>query len=86
VGKRPSESWAGAYEEFGVRLTALRSRLFGMLPAGDARARLAKECLIAIDEYRDEGGRAGDEPRHPDIASGRPWPPEAEEPDAGVTA
>jgi NACHT conflict system protein len=60
VGQRPSESWAGAYEEFGVPLTALRSRLFGMLPAGDAGARLAKECLIVIDEYRDERGRAGD--------------------------
>jgi hypothetical protein len=86
VGKRPSESWAGAYEEFGVPLTALRSRLFGMLPAGDARARLAKECLIAIDEYRDERGRAGDEPRHPDIASGRPWPPEAGEPNTAAEA
>jgi hypothetical protein len=86
VGKRPSASWAGAYEEFGMPLTALRSRLFGMLPAGDARARLAKECLIAIDEYRDKRGRAGDEPRHPDIASGRSWPPEAEAPDAAVGA
>ena len=86
VGKRPSEKLGRRHEEFGVPLTALRSRLFGMLPPGDARARLAKECLIAIDEYRDERGRAGDEPRHPDIASGRPWPPEAGEPNTAVGA
>ena len=28
-----------------------------MLPANDARARLAKKCLIAIERHRDEKGR-----------------------------
>ena len=79
VGKKPSEAWVGAYEEFGLPLTGLRASLFAMLPAGDARARLAKECLVAIDEYRDERGRAWNEPRHPDLAAGRLWPPEAED-------
>jgi len=79
IGQKPSLEFSGAFEEFGLPLAQLRSRLFGMLPAGDARARLAKACLIAIEEYRDENGRVLNEPRHPDIASGRAWPPEAEE-------
>jgi hypothetical protein len=79
IGRKPSEEWAGAFEEFGLPLTGLRARLFAMLPANDARARFAKECLIAIEEHRDERGRVSNEPRHPDIATGRTWPPEAEE-------
>ncbi|MGD1038118.1 MAG: hypothetical protein ABR878_13255 [Roseiarcus sp.] len=80
IGRRPSKEWAGAVEEFGLPLTGLRARLFAMLPANDARARLAKQCLIAIEEQRDDRGRASSEPRHPDISTGRAWPPEAEEP------
>ena len=79
IGRKPSDEWAGAFEEFGLPLTGLRARLFGMLPASDARARLAKQCLIAIEEHRDDRGRVTNEPRHPDIAMGRAWPPEAEE-------
>ena len=80
IGRRPSEEWTDAFEEFGLPLTGLRARLFGMLPANDARARLAKQCLIAIDDHRDDRGRVSNEPRHPDIATGRAWPPEADEP------
>jgi hypothetical protein len=74
---RPStrEGW---FDEIGRPLTNLRARLFAMLPADDNRARLAKRYLMAIDEHRDEGGRVYDEPRHPDIVTGRPWPREAE--------
>jgi hypothetical protein len=79
IGRKPSGEWAGAFEEFGVPLTALRSRLFAMLPANDGRARLAEQCLIAIEEHRDDRGRVSNEPRHPDIATGRAWPPEADE-------
>jgi hypothetical protein len=80
IGRKPSDQWAGAFEEFGLPLTGLRARLFAMLPADDARARLAKQCLIAIEEHRDDRGRVSNEPRHPDIATGRTWPPEADEP------
>jgi hypothetical protein len=41
-------------------------------------AALAKRCLIAIDQLRDEHGIAEDDTRHPDVMSGRPWPLEAE--------
>ena len=83
IGRKPSEEWEGAFEEFGLPLTALRARLFGMLPANDARARLAKRCLTMIEELRDDRGRVTNEPRHPDIATGRAWPPEAVELPAG---
>jgi hypothetical protein len=79
IGRKPSDEWAGAFEEFGLPLTGLRARLFAMLPANDGRAQLAKQCLIAIEEHRDDRGRPSNEPRHPDIAAGRAWPPEADE-------
>lgn len=80
IGRKPSEEWAGAFEEFGLPLRGLRTRLFAMLTGDDARARLAKECLIAIEYHRDDRGRVSNEPRHPDITTGRGWPPEADEP------
>jgi hypothetical protein len=80
IGRKPSDEWAGAFEEFGLPLTGLRARLFAMLPANDARARLAHQCLIVIEEHRDDRGRVSNEPRHPDIATGRAWPPEADDP------
>lgn len=78
ISRRPSEQWRGAFEEFGLPLTGIRARLFAILPVNDAHSRLAKRCLLAIEEYRDEKGRINDEPRHPDITTGRAWPPEAE--------
>jgi len=75
IGRKPSEEWVGAFEEFGLPLTGLRARLFAMLPANNRRARLAEQCLIAIEEHRDDRGRVNNEPRHPDIATGRPRRP-----------
>jgi hypothetical protein len=69
--------WSGAFDE--LPLIRLRAHLFAMLRADDKRAQLAKQCLIVIEEQRDEKGRVNDEPRHPDISTGRAWPPEAEE-------
>ncbi len=75
LGQRPVEGWiAGAYEEFSVSLAELRRELFGMALANNAQSALAERCLVAIDKLRDAYGRIDDEPRHPDIASGRPWP------------
>jgi len=80
IGSKPSDQWVGGFDEFGVPLTGLRARLFAMLPANDERARLAEQCLIVIEEHRDDRGRVSNEPRHPDIVTGRAWPPEADEP------
>jgi hypothetical protein len=59
-----------------VPLAALRKQLFGLFAANDAQSAVAEACLITIEELRDEHGRIDDEPRHPDIDSGRPWPKE----------
>jgi hypothetical protein len=74
VGERPSEDWVGATVSFGVEITGLRKELFRMVSGESAESKLAKECLTAIDELRDEYGAPESEPRHPDIQSGRPWP------------
>ncbi|WP_422762716.1 hypothetical protein [Pseudomonas viridiflava] len=37
----------------------------------------ASKCLSWIDDIRDRYGNVVDEPRHPDIKSGRPWPMQA---------
>jgi hypothetical protein len=82
VGRKPVEDWEGAFVEFSLPLSALRVRLFGMVEPCDARAELAKQCLVAIEYHRDEHGRVSSEARHPDIFSGRAWPLEAEDREA----
>ena len=73
-GRRPAEGWPGAFQEFSVSLASLRKDLFGLVVAGGDDASLAESCLNYIEELRDEHGRIDDEPRHPDVRSGRPWP------------
>lgn len=73
IGQTTSARWLNAVELFSVPLTALRKQLFALL-ADPKQARLAQRCLEEIDQLRDEYGRIKDEPRHPDIATGRPWP------------
>lgn len=70
----PSLDWPGAYELVGEEVGPLRKALFAMLVDDGARAELAERCLTVIDRLRDEHGRPLGEPRHPDIATGRPWP------------
>jgi NACHT C-terminal Alpha/Beta 2 len=55
----------------------LRKFLFGIAFGKGHEAALAKRCLVDIDELRDEHGIAAGDPRHPDVRSGCPWPPEA---------
>ena len=66
-----------------VAVTELRQKLLAITTDGgshDAAARVLRE----IDRVRDENGAPEDEPRHPDLASGKPWP--IMTPDAGATA
>jgi hypothetical protein len=77
----PSESWKGAYDVVPVPAVELRRRLLAMATDGsptDAAAR----CLNQIDKFRDEYGIPDSEPRHPDLASGKPWPMMMPDPDA----
>jgi hypothetical protein len=55
----------------------VRHALFGNLAGELPKAALAKRCLKAIDELRDEHGLAANDPRHPDVGSWKPWPEEA---------
>src|SRR5258708_6851078 len=85
LGRRPAQDWPNAYYQFSVPLTDLRKELFGMVLSEGPECALALACLNEIEEIRDEHGRINDEPRHPNIASGRPLPlgtatPPVEEP------
>jgi hypothetical protein len=55
----------------------IRHALFARLTAKLPQAALAKRCLKSIDKLRDEHGIAANDPRHPDVLSGKPWPEEA---------
>lgn len=77
ISERPSVQWTGAYEVFGVPIPTLRRDLFKLTEVEGLEQRLAIRALTVIDQLRDEYGRPESEGRHPDIASGRPWPLEA---------
>jgi hypothetical protein len=69
----PVEGSQSTYNVAAIPAVELRQRLLAMTADGgptDAAAR----CLRHIDELRDEYGMPDSEPRHPDLASGRPWP------------
>jgi hypothetical protein len=69
----PVENWRNTYNVVPVPATELRQALLARTMDGgpeDAAAR----CLTAIDLIRDERGVPMTEPRHPDLASGKPWP------------
>ncbi len=77
----PASDWAGAYNVVPVPADSLRKRLLAMTTDGgpaDAAARVLRQ----IDGNRDEHGMPEAEPRHPDLASGKPWPIMRPDPDA----
>ena len=74
VGYKPIESSA-MQQLYSRPASELRKSLFDLVMNGSAaEARLAAECLNAIDEFRDRYGYVDSEPRHPDVAAGPPWP------------
>jgi hypothetical protein len=77
VAKRPSPNWAGTEEISSAPLPELRKKLFAIAISSTDKSNIARDCLNAIDELRDDYGPIESEPRHPDIKSGLPWPPEA---------
>lgn len=77
----PSEHWRGAFEVFPVAATELRQRLLAMTTDGGPRDSAAR-VLREIDRIRDQSGAPESEPRHPDLASRKPWPILVPDPDA----
>jgi len=74
VGQTPIDS-SGMQQSYSLPATELRKGLFDIVLSGNAaESRLAIECLTAIDEIRDDYGHVDAEPRHPNIATGIPWP------------
>jgi hypothetical protein len=70
---RPSENWKGAYEVVPIPAVELRRKLLAMTTVGGPTD-VAARWLNQVDKIRDEYGTPDSEPRHPDLASGKPWP------------
>ena len=77
----PSEHWEGAYDVLPAPVVELRQKLLAMTTDGGATDPAAR-CLNLIDSIRDDHGRPESEPRHPDLASGKPWPIMTPDPDS----
>ena len=77
----PAPGWSNAYSIVPIPVADLRRRLLADTSDGSSKD-LAARALNAIDEIRDEYGRAMDEPRHPNFLSDRPWPILTPDPDA----
>lgn len=77
----PTENWAGAYNVVPVPATELRRKLLAKT-GGGGKDDPAARCLNFTDKLRDNYGAPEPEPRHPDLASGRPWPILPPDPDA----
>lgn len=77
----PSEHWKGTFEVVPVPAKELRRKLLALTSSGGADDAAAR-CLNSIDKLRDMYGVPESEPRHPDLASGRPWPILTPDPDA----
>ncbi|WP_293211536.1 hypothetical protein [Parvibaculum sp.] len=69
----PVEGWKDTYDIVPIPASELRQRLLAMTTDGGPQD-FAARCLAYIDKIRDECGVPESEPRHPDLASGTPWP------------
>ncbi|WP_371822086.1 hypothetical protein [Martelella soudanensis] len=73
--KEPHSPDGTSYELRARNASALRRELFALTISPDKdQAAFAADYLTRIDMIRQEYGATEDEPRHPDICSGRPWP------------
>lgn len=77
VEEVPVSEGSSSYNIHPAPVGAIRRILFNALEAKTREAKLAGQCLATIDHLRDEHGIAANDPRHPDVTSGRAWPEEA---------
>lgn len=75
VERRPYGPSHNVFTEHARPSNELRVRLFRMAINDDKRRKSAFRLLGQIEAWRLEHGRPTGEPRHPDLASGHPWPP-----------
>ncbi|MFS8974488.1 hypothetical protein PO002_08260 [Cupriavidus necator] len=69
----PSSIVSNGYDVVPVPAIHIRKALLALTDDGGP-ADSAARCLRLIDSLRDEYGVPDTEPRHPDLASGKPWP------------
>ncbi|MDP1910191.1 MAG: hypothetical protein Q8K85_17985, partial [Hyphomicrobium sp.] len=77
----PVNDFANAYNVVPVAAPELRRKLFALTTDGGPKD-VAARWLTHIDAVRDEYGLPEGEPRHPDLASAKPWPIMTPDPDA----
>jgi hypothetical protein len=77
----PVDSYQNAYNVVPVPAVELRRKLFAMTTDAGPKD-VAARWLNDIDNIRDEYGLPEGEPRHPDLASGKPWPIMMPDPEA----
>lgn len=75
VERRPDGQDSNLFSVHARSSNELRVRLFRMTIEDERRRKSAFMLLGQIEEWRLEYGRPMGEPRHPYLASGRPWPP-----------
>ena len=68
-----SREWLNAFDVVPTDASELRGSLLAMTSDGGPDD-IAAWCLRLVDEIRDEYGAPDEEPRHPDLASRKPWP------------
>jgi hypothetical protein len=73
--RRPYGTSGSSYTLSPRACNAVRKRLFEMAISDPLRRQSAFALLGQIEVWRLEYGRPPDEPRHPAIDSGVPWPP-----------
>ncbi len=74
ITRTPMGSY-GVQELSGLPAAELRKALFDLMVNGsEEESRLSADCLREVDEIRDDYGQVDSDPRHPDIATGIPWP------------
>jgi hypothetical protein len=79
----PVDGHHNAYNVVPVPAVELRRKLLAMTTDGGPKD-VASRWLSDIDIIRDEYGLPEGEPRHPDLASGKPWPIMTPDPEAAA--
>jgi hypothetical protein len=72
--EKPNEEGAGWYEVLPKADNALRRHLFELAVVSGASRSRARSLLLELEERRLERNRPANEPRHPAIETGSPWP------------
>ena len=75
VERRPHGQNTNVFSQHARASNELRTRLYRMTTEDKKRRNSAFALLGQIEGWRLEHGRPAGEPRHPDLASGRQWPP-----------